>query len=100
MTLLEDFDKVTTEFKTQIVVALSNAATPILLDPNFQASTKYTQDAIFIKSCLSATPEGVRFIARALISDGVDTKSEPSIQACVDKNFMALAILFDPTLEV
>ena len=99
MTLLEDFQGVTTEFKNRIVAALSKAATDELLtlvdtDPD------YKQKAAFCKVCVNATPNGVRGVARAMISQGVTAVSPDStIQTAITGNFDALSAMYDPTLE-
>jgi len=101
MTLLEDFSEgMNSDFQSKIVAALSKSATDMLLESGFPADPEYTQKAKFIKACLSSTPAAVRFVARAMVSQGLsNTTADGTLQTAITNNFDSLAILFDPTLE-
>jgi len=102
MTLLDDFNEaMKSDLQSKIVAALSLVATDMLLESGFSSDPQYTQKAKFIKACLSATPDAVRFVARAMVSQGLSNATpDGTLQTAITNNFGSLAILYDPTLEV
>lgn len=101
MALLDDFNEaMNSDFQSKIVAALSKAATDMLLESGFSADPEYAQKAKFIKACLSSTPDAVRFVARAMVSQGLSNATQDgTLQTAITNNFGSLAILYDPTLE-
>ena len=99
MTLLDDFNGITKEYQNRTVAALAKAATDMLLlllktDPD------YKQKALFAKHCLSSTPKSVRYVVRAMISQGIyEDALDPVLQQAISDNFDKLAAMFDPDLE-
>ena len=102
MTLLDDYAYLGTpdgkQFLNKVAAAFYKVATNSILVETPEPSTAEMR---FAKVILNANAKGMKFVAKAMVSQGLDhTTADAALTSAIANNYPMLARLYDPTLEV
>ena len=102
MTLLSDYQYLGTtdgkEFLNKVAAAFYKVATDSTLT---ETPVPSTSEMRFAKAVLTASAKGMVFVARAMVSQGLNNETtDAALKSAIENNYTYLARLYDPTLEV
>lgn len=99
MSLVEQYNEEGGLVNAKLVAAFSKSAADMILTLDITTDPDWKQKVKFAEYLLSSDSKDIRWIARAIISQGYDsTTPDGTLQAIANSNFDKLAIIYNENL--